>query len=349
MNCQKFKHYIDDTEAREAQDFDEIARRHLAACATCQTHFAAHVKLRHLLGNLEVIPAPPDFDARLAARLTSTQPKRYTRALFDSFRFTPSLASVALSVTFVVFLGLILIANLPQSDSAQFHTNVGNDVGSAVDAAASRADLSAATSPVIAATAAPEEKAENIKPEVIALNAASNAASTYKRTSAHKRTSTRKFAAARRAASPLIPERPARIETAEQASRASVITRVANIEANATKIVSSNITDAASVKRGETNLDKELERFGIYADVETPAQPIAQPDAQTVLRVTRVRAKSVAAQADIQVGDRVETVNDVPIDNLKAADIQAFTTSKNLRLNLRRETRRLEINLKSPE
>lgn len=346
MNCQKFKYHIDDTEAREAKDLDAIARRHLAACATCQTHFAAHVKLRRLLGNLEVIPAPPDFDSRLKARLTSAQPKIAARTFLDSFRFTPSLASVALSVMFVVFLGLVLIANLPQSDTAQFQARVGNDVGSDVDAAASRADSSAATSPVI--SAATEGKAEGIKPEVIASNAASNVASIYRRTPTYKRISTPK-PAARRGTLPLIPERPITSGTAEQALRASDITRVANIEANMTDAVSSNITEAASVKRGETKLDKAFERFGIYADVETLPQPIAQPDAQTVLRVTRVRAKSVAAQADVQVGDSIETVNDVPVGDLKDTDIEALTSSQNLRLNLRRETRRLEINLKSPE
>lgn len=340
MNCQKFKHLIDDTEAREAKDLDANARHHLAACATCQTHFAAHIKLRHLLGNLEVIPAPPDFDARLTARLTSTQHQHKTHAhtFFDSFRFTPSLASVALSVMFVVFLGLVLIANLRQSDTTQFQAGIENNVA----VADSRTGSSPATLPVI--IAAPEARDEITKPEVVALNLAS----AKERTPAYKRASTPKRITARRAASPLIPERPAPNGTADQASRASKITRVANIEsieANATGAGLSNTTKAPSVIRRESKLDETFERFGIYADAEI----IAHPDRQTVLRVTQVRAKSVAAQATVQVGDRIEAVNDVPVSNLKDAELKALTSSRNLRLNLRRETRRLEINLKSPE
>ncbi|MCP9493525.1 MAG: PDZ domain-containing protein [Pyrinomonadaceae bacterium MAG19_C2-C3] len=347
MNCQKFKHYIDDTEARDAKDLDAIARRHLAACATCQADFAAHVKLRHLLGNLEVVPAPPDFDARLNARLTSAQPQIAAHAFFDSFRFTPSLASVALSVVFVVFLGLVLIANLPQSDTAQFQARVGNDVDNNVDTADSRTNSSAvpsaATSPVV--TTASEAKVEINKPEVVALNTAS----TPKRTPTYKRTSTAKRITARRDALPVIPERPAPIGTADQASRASDITRVANVEANPTEDASSNITDAAPVIRAESKLDKSFERFGIYTDVEIIARPDVQSDKQTVLRVTRVRAESVAAQTDVQVGDRIEAVNDVPVGNLKNEDIEALTPPNNLRLKIRRETRRLELDLKFPE
>ncbi len=328
MNCQNFKHHIDDTEARHEEDLDAFARRHLAACGACQTYFAAHAKLRHLLGNLDIVPAPPDFDARLTARLASDQSENRTAyTFFDSFKFTPSLASVALSVTFVVFLGVVLIVNLRQTNTGEFRATVNETIETSRTRNNPNADSTALTT-------APDATTGVVKPAFVASN--TNASN-------RKRTSSARRKAATRDRRRVMPERLISSGTAVQASRASDITRVGNVEAGAANNVSSNDGESESV-RVKSKLDEALGTFGIYAE-DTAAQPIEQ----RVLRVTRVRAESVGSQSDIQVGDHIEAVNDIPVANFKDADLEPETASKSLRLNLRRDTRRLKVHLKSNE
>lgn len=65
--CRKWRIEID--EAGEGAALGVGARAHLDACASCRTAHRESLCLRHLVGNLERVEAPPDFDLRLRARL----------------------------------------------------------------------------------------------------------------------------------------------------------------------------------------------------------------------------------------------------------------------------------------
>lgn len=72
---------------------------HLAACANCLSFHEEREALRRLVGNLERVEAPGDFEFRLRARLAAAEETKGTRPFV--FRFAPGFASFALAAVFV--------------------------------------------------------------------------------------------------------------------------------------------------------------------------------------------------------------------------------------------------------
>jgi hypothetical protein len=71
MNCKACRIEIEESETRESLSAE--ARLHAETCLPCRTARDEHLSLRRLIGSLEAVAAPPDFDLRLRARLAATE------------------------------------------------------------------------------------------------------------------------------------------------------------------------------------------------------------------------------------------------------------------------------------
>ena len=102
--CRATRREIDESELN--QELSDQARSHVALCASCRDFRAERTSLREVVGSLEPVAAPGDFDLRLRARLASERPG-WPRQPFK-FRLvisTPAIAAAAL----VVILALSLV------------------------------------------------------------------------------------------------------------------------------------------------------------------------------------------------------------------------------------------------
>lgn len=94
--CRVARQEIDELELTERPS--EGVAAHLQACAACREFQSQRAELRALVGSLEPVAAPADFDMRLRAKIAAersgqTQPFTFARLLS-----TPALAAAALFV-----------------------------------------------------------------------------------------------------------------------------------------------------------------------------------------------------------------------------------------------------------
>jgi hypothetical protein len=104
--CRATRREIDESEVHQA--LSETAAMHLQTCSGCRDFRAQRTQLRDLIGSLEPVVAPADFDFRLRARLASHRQSNL-RDLFSGFRLTMP-AKVAAAV-FVLLLASIVWIN----------------------------------------------------------------------------------------------------------------------------------------------------------------------------------------------------------------------------------------------
>lgn len=97
-NCKACRNEIE--ERSDGAWLSRGARTHLEDCSACSGFFKQHETLRRLIGELEPVAAPSDFEFRLRARMASASASR--RASFALPRFAPGLVSVALAAIFVL-------------------------------------------------------------------------------------------------------------------------------------------------------------------------------------------------------------------------------------------------------
>jgi hypothetical protein len=112
--CRATRREIDESELN--QKLGDQARAHIALCASCRKFCAERTSLRELVGSLEPVTAPGDFDLRLRARLASERRGR-TRQPF-AFRFvigTPAITVAALVVMLAVALVWVAQKNQNQA------------------------------------------------------------------------------------------------------------------------------------------------------------------------------------------------------------------------------------------
>jgi hypothetical protein len=102
--CRATRREIDESELN--QRLSDQARSHVTSCPSCRGFHAERASLRELVGSLEPVTAPGDFDLRLRARLVS---ERQTRArqpfIFRLVTSTPAIAFAAV----VVMLAMSLV------------------------------------------------------------------------------------------------------------------------------------------------------------------------------------------------------------------------------------------------
>jgi hypothetical protein len=94
--CRNTRREIDELEMGHRPG--RTAAAHLVACSACQAFQAERASLRELVGSLEPVVAPPDFDMRLRARIAAEKYDRRQQPFFARLISTPALAAAALFV-----------------------------------------------------------------------------------------------------------------------------------------------------------------------------------------------------------------------------------------------------------
>lgn len=96
LECRVTRQQIDELELGERPS--ERATAHLSLCAGCRDFRAERNELRQLVGSLEPVVAPADFEMRLRARLAREQSPSRQEPFFARLIRTPALAAAALFV-----------------------------------------------------------------------------------------------------------------------------------------------------------------------------------------------------------------------------------------------------------
>lgn len=111
--CRATRREIDESELN--QRLSDQARSHLAVCASCSDFRAERASLRELVGSLEPVTAPGDFEMRLRARIASEQGRARQPFVFRFVTSTPAIAAAALVVMLATSLVWLAQRNKGQS------------------------------------------------------------------------------------------------------------------------------------------------------------------------------------------------------------------------------------------
>jgi hypothetical protein len=98
--CRDVRQEIDQSEL--GQRLSESSESHVIECLSCAAFRAERTRLRELVGSLQPVTAPADFDMRLRARIAREQVQRSAQpSIFRLFRSTPAIAVAGLIVMVV--------------------------------------------------------------------------------------------------------------------------------------------------------------------------------------------------------------------------------------------------------
>jgi len=105
--CRATRRNIDETGLDEG--LAPRASEHISVCASCREFHDQRIRLREMVGSLQPVDAPADFDVRLRARLVGERAGKTTWFAFPGFVFgTPAVAMIA---TVIVLAGAIMLLN----------------------------------------------------------------------------------------------------------------------------------------------------------------------------------------------------------------------------------------------
>ena len=94
--CREVRREIDQTELR--QSLGANGEAHLATCAACQTFRDERLRLRELVGGLQPVTAPADFEMRLRARIARERDLPKQPLIFRLVMSTPAIVVAAVLV-----------------------------------------------------------------------------------------------------------------------------------------------------------------------------------------------------------------------------------------------------------
>ena len=153
--CKTFSRQID--ELGFGEEPTAPVQEHLQSCASCRSFYDDRLKLRQMIGGLEAVTAPGDFDFRLRARLAQEREKSALPFSLAGFGFgLPSIALAILAV--VVGVGLyVRTTTTPVTQQAQETNSKSN--GSTVVAAGGVSEVKSATPGIEATTSTPMTQA----------------------------------------------------------------------------------------------------------------------------------------------------------------------------------------------
>ena len=117
--CRATRREIDESELN--QRLSDQAQSHVASCPSCRGWHAERTSLRELVGSLEPVAAPGDFEMRLRARMASERQSRARQPFI--FRFvtsTPAIAVAALVVMLAMSLVWLAQRNRSQAPPTAF-------------------------------------------------------------------------------------------------------------------------------------------------------------------------------------------------------------------------------------
>src|ERR1041384_3107405 len=98
--CRSVRQEID--QSKLDQRLSESSESHVVGCANCAAFRAERTRLRELVGSLQPVTAPADFDMRLRARIAREQVQSSTQpSIFRLFMSTPAIAVAGLIVMVV--------------------------------------------------------------------------------------------------------------------------------------------------------------------------------------------------------------------------------------------------------
>lgn len=107
MNCQTCHHEIEELELGES--LSDEASAHVGACLPCGAFYNERLSLRRLVGSLEPVNAPPDFEFRLRARLAASGNSGNHHSSWRSF--ITSAPAIGLAATFALLVAGIVLYN----------------------------------------------------------------------------------------------------------------------------------------------------------------------------------------------------------------------------------------------
>jgi hypothetical protein len=104
-DCNQIRLEID--EAELGATLSSVAAQHLRECTRCQNFHDEQTKLRQIVGSLETVQAPADFDFRLRARLANSDPATYR--FLSSFALLRSPAFAAVTMLLMIAGGFVFL------------------------------------------------------------------------------------------------------------------------------------------------------------------------------------------------------------------------------------------------
>jgi len=124
MNCQTCQFEIEELELSEG--LSDEARAHLSVCPVCRAFHDERQALKRLVGSLEAVTVPHDFDFRLRARLAAAKEAGNHRFSWRSF--VASAPAIGLAATFALLIAGFVFYNQMKSKPPSTAA-VGNQPG----------------------------------------------------------------------------------------------------------------------------------------------------------------------------------------------------------------------------
>jgi hypothetical protein len=116
--CRLARREIDESELNLR--LSEQIQAHVASCSSCRDFRAERMRLRQLVGSLEPVTAPADFDVRLRARIAAERERPARASLFPHFLVSPpAMAAAAVIVMLAASIVWFSQRNGNQSPTAQ--------------------------------------------------------------------------------------------------------------------------------------------------------------------------------------------------------------------------------------
>lgn len=106
-DCRAVRREIDSSEL--SQRLSEQVETHVAACPACAQFRTERRELRELVGSLQPVVAPADFDVRLRARIARERDARARQPFI--FRFALTTPAIAVAALLVMLVGTIVWIN----------------------------------------------------------------------------------------------------------------------------------------------------------------------------------------------------------------------------------------------
>src|SRR5882762_6219604 len=88
------------------QRLSDQSLRHVESCPACSGFYDERTRLRELIGSLEPVAAPGDFDVRLRARIAADRPQSSRGSFF--YRFVASTPAITVAAVIVMLAGAIV-------------------------------------------------------------------------------------------------------------------------------------------------------------------------------------------------------------------------------------------------
>ena len=130
------------------------AFRHIETCRACQEFQLERTRLRELIGSLEPVAAPGDFDVRLRARIAADRQQGARGSFFN--RFVVSTPAIAAAAVMVMLAGAIVwLAQHQRNQQSTIASGVPARTEQAISPSDKRAESTDSTSPTVPAATNP--------------------------------------------------------------------------------------------------------------------------------------------------------------------------------------------------